>query len=102
MSAPPSDTMLARYQYDFGDNWRHRIVAELLGAPDLALTLPVCLAGENACPPEDAGGVSGYDRFREELADPESAEPLNYPAWVRGILDPTGFDANASRLRAIR
>ncbi|WER50547.1 plasmid pRiA4b ORF-3 family protein [Cupriavidus sp. WKF15] len=98
-----SDTEF-EYQYDFGDNWQHRIVVEAIGVPDLALTLPVCLAGENACPPEDVGGVSGYDRFREALADPENEEHLDYRTWVGGIFDPAGFDVNAvnSRLRAIR
>ncbi|KWR84236.1 plasmid pRiA4b ORF-3 family protein [Cupriavidus sp. IDO] len=92
------------YQYDVGDNWQHRIVLEVVGAPDLTLTIPVCLAGENACPPEDVGGVSGYDRFREALADPENEEHLDYRTWVGGIFDPAGFDVNAvnARLRAIR
>jgi len=92
------------YEYDFGDGWRHRIVMEALGAPDLALTLPICLAGENACPPEDVGGVSGYAEFREVLANPKHDQHSDYRTWVGGIFDPVGFDVNAvnARLRAIR
>lgn len=66
------------YHYDFGDNWRHRIVVEALGAPDLCLTLPIGLAGESACPPEDVGGVTGYAEFQEALADPEHGQHSDY------------------------
>lgn len=92
------------YQYDFGDNWQHRIVVEAMGAPDLLLTLPVCLVGENACPPEDVGGVTGYAEFREALADPKHDQHKDYLAWVGGVFDPTGFDVNAvnAKLWAIR
>lgn len=92
------------YQYDFGDNWWHRIVVEAMGNPDLALTLPVCLAGENACPPEDVGGTFGYEEFREALADPKHEQHSDYRTWIGGIFDPAGFDVNAvnARLRAIR
>lgn len=92
------------YQYDFGDNWRHRIVVEAVGAPDLALSLPVCLAGENACPPEDVGGTFCYAEFLEALADPEHDQHSHYRTWVGGVFDPRAFDVNAvnARLRAIR
>lgn len=46
------------YRYDMGDGRRHRIVFED-APPDweqLALPLPACVAGENACPPDDVGG----------------------------------------------
>nr|WP_318031759.1 hypothetical protein [Rhizobium ruizarguesonis] len=33
-----------------------------------------CVAGERARPPEDVGGVSGYERFLEIIADQEDAE----------------------------
>ncbi|CPY34284.1 TnpR [Mycobacteroides abscessus] len=57
------------YDYDFGDGWEHVLVVEdVLDDPPSA---PVCLAGKMACPPEDCGGLGGY----EELA-----------AWVRGRL----------------
>ncbi|MGT2493171.1 IS1096 element passenger TnpR family protein [Cupriavidus basilensis] len=44
--------------------------------PDLALALPVCLAGENACPPEDAVGSHGYAEFSRASGgqDPRTAQ----------------------------
>jgi len=47
------------YEYDFGDGWRHDVTVEKILAPDPALKHPVCLAGKNACPPEDCGGIGG-------------------------------------------
>ena len=72
------------YDYDFGDGWEHvLVVEEVLDDPPLA---PVCLKGRMACPPEDCGGLGGY----EELAD-----------WVRGgygpEATPMGLDAEEMR-----
>lgn len=44
------------YLYDFGDGWEHRVRGEQLLPSDPALKQPLCLAGANACPPEDVGG----------------------------------------------
>src|SRR5487761_325215 len=58
------------YRYDMGDGWEHRIVIESAPASRLGdLPLPVCVAGENACPPEDVGGPRGYALFLEILGD---------------------------------
>ena len=48
------------YLYDFGDSWEHLI--EFEGEHDKQIDkYPVCLAGERACPPEDVGGIPGYE-----------------------------------------
>ena len=48
------------YEYDFGDHWLHDVLLEReVIACDLP-GQPICLAGENACPPEDCGGISGH------------------------------------------
>jgi Plasmid pRiA4b ORF-3-like protein len=84
------------YRYDMGDGWRHRIVVE---APpsvwkDRQLHLPVCLAGESACPPEDCGGPHGYSMFLEILADRKHEQHEDIVRWIGGVFDPKGFDLN--------
>ncbi len=54
----------AIYRYDFGDGWEHTISFE---GPGPAVTRgsrrPLCIGGERACPPEDVGGVPGFEEF---------------------------------------
>lgn len=50
------------YLYDFGDSWNHLI--EFEGEYEKqANKYPICLAGERACPPEDVGGIPGFENF---------------------------------------
>ncbi len=68
---------------------------------DERLTHPVCVGGERACPPEDVGGVGGYWRILEVLANaghPDRDETL---AWIGGAFDPECFDVNLVN-RALR
>jgi hypothetical protein len=83
------------YRYDMGDGWEHRIVIESL--PTSAASewaLPFCVAGENACPPEDVGGPHGYTLFLETLADPQHEQHQDMVRWIGGVFDPKGFDLN--------
>jgi hypothetical protein len=84
------------YRYDMGDGWRHRIVIEpptvIESIPDLRL--PICLAGENACPPEDVGGPHGYESFLQILGDRNHEEYVDTVRWIGGAFDPEGFDLN--------
>jgi Plasmid pRiA4b ORF-3-like protein len=83
------------YRYDMGDGWEHRIVIESPPAstPDNP-RLPVCIAGENACPPEDVGGPHGYEMFLEILGDRDHEQYEDTVRWAGGVFDPKGFDLN--------
>jgi hypothetical protein len=59
---------------------------------DAPLSLALCLAGENACPPEDVGGAPGYEDFREALADPAHPEHDELKQWIGRPFDPAAFD----------
>src|ERR1051326_5798883 len=52
------------YEYDFGDSWEHELVVEKVLAADPNFKHPVCTGGENACPPEDCGGIHGDYRMQ--------------------------------------
>jgi Plasmid pRiA4b ORF-3-like protein len=84
------------YTYDFGDNWEHKITVErALDTPPVP-TLPACIDGRRAGPPEDCGGVWGYAELLAILADPshpEHAERAEWAAnWGGTGLDPDAFD----------
>ena len=80
------------YEYDFGDGWEHRVEVEALTWSHHRLKHGVCLAGANACPPEDCGGPSGYERLLDVLADPSDEEHTDLLQWVGGAFDASAFD----------
>lgn len=84
------------YEYDFGDSWEHELLVEACTKAAAHQTYPACTAGEGACPPEDSGGFSGYQRLKEILADPSSKEYEEMRTWAesqtRSMFDPASFD----------
>jgi hypothetical protein len=84
-----------RYLYDFGDGWEHQVRIEKILPPDPAVRLPLCLAGSNACPPEDVGGPPGYVDFIEAISDPRHDEHEAMLEWCGGAFDPHAFDLDA-------
>ncbi len=87
-----------RYAYDFGDDWEHEIVLEGVLAAEPGVRYPVCLAGKGACPPEDCGGVWGYQDLREALADSAHERHEEMLEWLglqtAARFDPARFDAD--------
>ena len=80
------------YAYDFGDNWRHTVEIEELLALDIEPNLATCVDGARARPPEDVGGVSGYEAFLAIMADPRDLEHADMKRWCGGHFDPEWFD----------
>jgi hypothetical protein len=81
-----------RYTYDFGDGWDHRIVVEKVLPADSVPTVPACMDGRRACPPEDCGGTWGYRELLEILADPTHPEHDERREWLGRPFDPDAFD----------
>ncbi|MDQ0569955.1 hypothetical protein QFZ42_001789 [Variovorax paradoxus] len=91
-----------RYSYDFGDGWDHTVVVEQrLVTVEGKNTWPMCIDGENACPPEDVGGPPGYMDFLEALRNPTHAQHEDMWTWWGGPFDPLGFSLNEAN-KAIR
>ncbi len=83
------------YEYDLGDSWVHTVrVLEVLALAD-AGTLPRCVAGARACPPEDCGGPVGYEDLLAILADPKHEEHEDRKEWLGRRFDADAFDAGA-------
>jgi hypothetical protein len=99
-----------RYNYDFGDGWEHEVVVEKAFPSTPGMTVPSCIDGRRACPPEDCGGPWGYQELLTILSDPKHPEHVQRLQWVGsewggGRLDPEAFDpaeftANLDTLRA--
>jgi len=83
------------YEYDFGDGWEHEVVFEGCLRAEKGIRYPLCLEGERACPPEDVGGIYGYQEYLEALADPKHERHKEFMGW-RGPFDPEVFDAQAA------
>jgi Plasmid pRiA4b ORF-3-like protein len=84
-----------RYEYDFGDGWMHLItVEEMWPRTDLHL-VPRCIEGGRACPPEDCGGVGGYENLLEALRDRRHPEHRELRAWAGKHFDPELFSVQA-------
>jgi hypothetical protein len=58
---------------------------------------PCCIQGERACPPEDVGGVWGYEDFLNALTDPNHESHSEFLEWA-GSFDPEAFDAAKASL----
>ena len=76
----------------FGDGWEHSVKVEELVTPPADSRRIRCIAGENACPPEDVGGPHAYFEFLAAITDPTHEEHSNMLQWVGGSFDPVAFD----------
>jgi hypothetical protein len=84
------------YEYDFGDGWRHEVLFEGCLRAERGKRYPVCLEGARACPPEDVGGVWGYQEFLEAITDPDHEDHDGLLGWAGGSFDPEAFDPAAA------
>ena len=80
------------YIYDMGDEWHHSITVEKTLGPESKTKYPRFVAGAQACPPEDCGGIWGYEHFLEVVQDPKHEEHDDMLEWVGGNFDPDEFD----------
>lgn len=55
---------------------------------------PICIGGENACPPEDCGGIGGNDAMMQMYADKNHECHEEIKTWLGGYFDMRTFDPN--------
>ncbi len=80
------------YIYDFGDNWQHRITVEKILSPEEGKPYPVIITGKRACPPEDIGGIWGYQEFLEAYTNPDHDDHEAMVEWAGTDFLPDLFD----------
>ena len=78
------------YTYDFGDDWRHKVTIEKRVTIEHGTTVPACIGGRRACPPEDCGGPWGYQDLVAALAGDPSATDARLD-YVGPNFDPAAF-----------
>ena len=88
-----------RYNYDFGDDWKHTIVFGRILNADPDVKYPRCTGGQGACPPEDSGGPWGYMDNLSVLADPKHAEYKETREWMGVSFDPDHFSVDEVNAR---
>ena len=80
------------YVYDMGDNWEHVIKIEKTIPAEARVRYPRCIAGKRACPPEDCGGIWGYEDFLAAIRDPNHEEHEDMLEWIGGKFDSEGVE----------
>jgi hypothetical protein len=92
----PGDRLF--YEYDFGDGWEHTIRLEEVTPYDGSGPRARVTGGRRACPPEDCGGVGGYEDILQALADPTSAtgHQRELLDWLPEDYDPDDFSVEGA------
>ncbi len=76
------------YTYDFGDDWRHSVIIENVTAADPTLDYPRFIDGSRRAPPEDVGGIPGFEEFLDAMTKPHHPEHQRLTEWYGGSFDP--------------
>ena len=83
------------YVYDYGDNWSCVIVLEALYPALPGVPYPCLDGGEGESPPEDVGGVWGYDELVAALDDPKNDRHEEAVERLGEGFDAASFDQDA-------
>ncbi len=80
------------YEYDFGDSWEHTIHVEAVLPIEGGKQYSICLEGQRPCPPEDIGGVEGYNDLLKIFSNPKHPEHNEMLEEFGEDFDPGSFD----------
>ena len=96
----PCEQDVFGYEYDFGDSWEHAITVDKILSPEaIASTTALCLNGARACPPEDCGGMWGYENLLKILKNRKHPEYRSMSEWLGREFDAEAFDVAKTNLR---
>jgi hypothetical protein len=83
----------AIYRYGGGDDWEHLITVEAREAADSDVGYPLCTGGRRSAPPEDAGGIRGYQHLLKVVAAPAPTDDDRIAERAPAGFDPDAFAA---------
>jgi hypothetical protein len=87
------------YEYDFGDSWEHLVKLEKRTPGGEMDHVPKCLAGENAAPLDDMGGLAGYYEWVDAQRDPGHDMHEDAIDLLGDDFDPSRFDLDVPNKR---
>lgn len=89
------------YTYDFGDDWNHDItVLDIVS--DYDKNYPTCIIAAGNRPPEDVGGIPGYEHYRQVIDNPDHPDYQDLKDWVSGqFYQPCDIERINRRLRHV-
>lgn len=90
----------ANYEYDFGDCWEHEILFEKIVQTVIDSDYPKCIAGKRACPPEDCGGIGGYEEMLKIIKNPNHPQYEEQMEWLGGSFKPEIFHPELVRFNS--
>ncbi len=94
------------FEYDFGDSWEHEVrLSSVNEYADGEAREIVFIGGKRECPPEDCGGVWGYEELMEiltrckagERLSKEEREHLDWAGWGKDY-NPEDLDLGVCRI----
>jgi len=91
-----------RYIYDFGDDWVHRLHIGQATDPVPGDLYPRLTDISGRCPPEDVGGLPGYEEFLDAVANPKHPEHAQLKDWYGGAFDPNTPPSDELRFEVLR
>lgn len=80
------------YEYDFANGWEHDVYIEKIHTTDDLSEYPKCTEGENACPPEECGGIFSYLELIAALKDKDHPDHQKAVEEQGKNFDPYRFD----------
>jgi len=80
------------YVYDYGDSWTLDIMLLRIFDDFAIAKYPCCIAGLRKAPPEDSGGVSGYEMALELMIGDKKKDYSLISEWYGDSFDPEYFN----------
>ncbi len=82
-----------------GDNWEHAITVEDIHSGDPDTKYPHFIEGAHRAPPEDVGGVPGFENFLDAMTDPKHEEHDELRQWYGAQYNPDEIDEKIIKRR---